>query len=314
MEGIPGGTYYYHPFDGELVLLTPSDEAGIDSTLHAPNNRTLFVDAAFSLFLVGKMSAIEPMYGKLARDFCMLEAGYISQLLMMNAPKNDIGLCPIGDIKEKPLYEHLKLSPDHLLLHTLVGGGITSEQKKQIGQIGPQENQVATPSGVEELRTYLHTQLPDYMVPAHFVLLDELPLTANGKVDRKALPIPEIAAAPLGSVAPNNEIEQTLTELMQEVLGVSQISVTSNFFELGATSLHLVQLYNKLQGRFDKALSVRDIFRHPTVRILAHYLSSTEQAIKAPQQRRERGKARRLTRRQPRRRSSRSKGDTREQE
>ncbi|MCB0208982.1 MAG: amino acid adenylation domain-containing protein [Anaerolineae bacterium] len=266
---IPGGTYYYHPGRRDLILLEAGAE--LDPSFHTPNNRDVFTQAAFTLFLVGKMSAIAPMYGQLARDFCLLEAGYISQLLMMRAPQYQLGLCPIGMVQTDAIAPLLKLDgDDHVILHTLVGGGISVDQQQRVPV---PEIEDSRPSLPDQLRTYLRTQLPPYMVPAHFSLLDALPLTANGKVDRKSLPLPQLQTAPAQEVAPNGDVEQTLTTLVQEVLDLESISVTTNFFELGANSLHLVQIHTKIQAVFAQDMPMTVMFSQPTIRAVAAWLN-----------------------------------------
>ncbi|HEV2843228.1 MAG TPA: amino acid adenylation domain-containing protein, partial [Thermoanaerobaculia bacterium] len=95
-EGVAPGAYYYHPREHRLVLL--SDGVPLDGRLHLEVNRGVFDECAFSLFLVAQMKAIEPVYGEAAAEFCFLEAGYMSQLLMSEAPRHGIGLCPVGQL------------------------------------------------------------------------------------------------------------------------------------------------------------------------------------------------------------------------
>lgn len=126
-----------------------------------------------------------------------------------------------------------------------------------------------------ELRQKLSEQLPDYMVPSFLVVLDELPLTRNGKVDLKALPAPETAQRSRDEhyVAPRNDIEATITRVWQEALGVERIGVNDNFFDAGGHSLLMVQVHNKLSELFDKKISIVDMFAKPTIGALAEYFS-----------------------------------------
>ncbi|MES2939940.1 MAG: amino acid adenylation domain-containing protein, partial [Pseudomonadota bacterium] len=96
------------------------------------------------------------------------------------------------------------------------------------------------------LRTQLQRQLPDYMVPAHFVVLDALPLTPNGKLDRKALPAPDTSRGETGYVAPRTPTEATLASIWAEVLNVDRIGIHDNFFELGGHSFLIVRLVDRL--------------------------------------------------------------------
>ncbi|MGY2233359.1 AMP-binding enzyme, partial [Pseudomonas tolaasii] len=101
---------------------------------------------------------------------------------------------------------------------------------------------------IETLRDYLHDQLPDYMVPAAYVRLDSLPLTNNGKVDRKALPVPDQdALLSRGYEAPQGEIETLLAQIWADVLKVEQVGRHDNFFELGGHSLLAVSLIERMR-------------------------------------------------------------------
>lgn len=296
---LPGGLYYYHPGKRELVLI--QRDLSLDQPLHTPNNQAFADEAAFTLFLVGKMSAIAPLYGAWARDFCLLEAGYMSQLLMMQAPQVQLGLCPIGSVQAAALLPLLQGEPDeYLLLHTLVGGAITVAQTTTLAQ---PEQPTAQQNLAEALRHSLQRKLPEYMVPAHFVPLDALPLTPNGKVDRKALPLPTVEQFSATVVAPDNALEGRLAQILQALLGLAEVSVTSNFFELGAHSVHMVQFYNQLTqlaaDDFAVAkLSVVDLFRYPTIRELARHLAETEHSPAELDQGVGRGVARRSLRQQ----------------
>src|SRR5262249_14580157 len=97
---------------------------------------------------------------------------------------------------------------------------------------------------VPQLRSYLKERLPEYMVPSNFVQLDALPLTRSGKVNRQALPAPEVERTDLGSdyVAPTNRVEEMLIGIWSKVLGVEKVGVHDNFFELGGDSILSLQI------------------------------------------------------------------------
>ncbi len=128
-----------------------------------------------------------------------------------------------------------------------------------------------------ELRRMVSERLPDYMVPSFLVVIDELPLTRNGKVDLNALPAPEaVRTAPDEHyVAPRNEIEQAITRVWQEALGVERIGVHDNFFDAGGHSLLMVQVHNKLSEAFGKEISIVEMFAKPTISALAQYFEDT---------------------------------------
>jgi acyl carrier protein len=115
------------------------------------------------------------------------------------------------------------------------------------------------------LRTHLQQRLPEYMVPSALVRLDTFPLTANAKVDRKALPAPDARAELRPYVAPRNELEQQVADLWAEVLRVDRVGIHDNFFELGGHSLLATQLVARVRSTFDVELPLRKLFEQPTV-------------------------------------------------
>jgi amino acid adenylation domain-containing protein len=124
-----------------------------------------------------------------------------------------------------------------------------------------------------ELREHLAATLPEYMMPTAFVILEEFPLTRNGKVDRSGLPAPEsvVHELPAMYIAPGTEVEQAIVNIWQEVLQVNKIGIHDNFFDLGGHSLLVVQVHGKLREAFDTELSIVEMFRNPTVSALARY-------------------------------------------
>jgi acyl-CoA synthetase (AMP-forming)/AMP-acid ligase II/acyl carrier protein len=127
-----------------------------------------------------------------------------------------------------------------------------------------------------EIRQYLHTKLPEYMVPSFFVILDHLPLTAIGKIDRSALRgINEQDIIRKEYVAPRNEIEQKIAEIWQEILGVEKVGVTDSFFELGGHSLNATKLISIIHKQFNVKLSIIDLFNNIILEELALLLENT---------------------------------------
>ncbi|WP_328872036.1 amino acid adenylation domain-containing protein [Streptomyces sp. NBC_00287] len=131
-----------------------------------------------------------------------------------------------------------------------------------------------------ELRAHLATSLPEYMVPAAFVALDRLPLTTNGKLDKRALPAPgrDALAGERAYAAPRTVVEERVAEVWQEVLGLDRVSVEDSFFDLGGDSIRAVALVGALRAAgFDVA--VRDVFDHRTVTGLAGIVAGRGQAV-----------------------------------
>ncbi|CRM72101.1 non-ribosomal peptide synthetase [Pseudomonas sp. 58 R 3] len=127
----------------------------------------------------------------------------------------------------------------------------------------------AAPSGADELRAHLQALLPDYMIPAAYVQLSALPLSPNGKLERRALPVPDVEAfASREYEAPHNAIETTLAELWSQVLGVARVGRQDNFFELGGHSLLAVKLIERMR-QLGLSADVRVLFGQPTLAALA---------------------------------------------
>ena len=134
------------------------------------------------------------------------------------------------------------------------------------------------------LRSHLREKLPLFMVPAQFVFIDSLPLTANGKIDRNALPAAslEIEISMPAAVAQTTELEAVLIDVFADALGVRQIPLTANFFDLGAHSLLIAEVHSRLQEKLAREISLVDLFEFPTVASLARHLGGAEYSTSAP--------------------------------
>ncbi len=126
-----------------------------------------------------------------------------------------------------------------------------------------------------ELRKMLNEELPNYMVPSHFIQLQNVPLTPNGKIDRKALPIPEVRLA--DHVAPRTWMEIKLADIWQDVLGLPQVGITENFFEIGGHSLRATTLTSRVRKDLNKPMDLQNIFEAPTIEQLAVLLEEQDQ-------------------------------------
>jgi amino acid adenylation domain-containing protein len=131
---------------------------------------------------------------------------------------------------------------------------------------------------ISQLRRFLQNKLLDHMLPTAFMILEALPLTSNGKVDRRALPMPDALRPELevAYVVPQTEVEKTIASVWQKALNLEKIGIHDNFFEIGGHSLLLVTVHSQLQEILNNAeLSTLDLFRYPTINSLAEYLSSS---------------------------------------
>jgi acyl carrier protein len=127
----------------------------------------------------------------------------------------------------------------------------------------------------EEGKKYLQDLLPEYMLPSAFVILDQLPLLTNGKINRRALPLPESASTTVAHQAPGSEIEQKIAAIWQEALQLTKVGIDDNFFDLGGHSLLLLEVNQKLRKSLQRNLSVVEMFQNPTIASLAAYLTQS---------------------------------------
>ncbi|RCX18353.1 amino acid adenylation domain-containing protein [Anaerobacterium chartisolvens] len=284
VEGISGGAYYYNSKDHKLILIKPFEE--IDGSPHTKNEQTFIEQSAFSIFFIGERKAIEPMYGNEFSDrFLNIEAGLMAQLLETKAPDCGIGLCQIGIVELDRVQELFKLEESNVFLHCLIGGGFDTAQDKyqalvkdwsgyQVSFMSNDESE-AEGSLMDIFMEYLSQKLPPYMIPTAIVVLDELPLTANGKVDRKALPMPDSeefsgeAGRARKYVAPRTPVETMLVEIWGDVIGIKKVGVNDNFFELGGQSLLAMQVVSRMQQVLQVEVPLRMLFDTLTIASLA---------------------------------------------
>ncbi|REJ55752.1 MAG: non-ribosomal peptide synthetase [Microcystis aeruginosa DA14] len=135
-----------------------------------------------------------------------------------------------------------------------------------------------------ELRQFLANQLPAYLVPNTFVILDDLPLTPSGKCDRRSLPLPDDQTRKnIPKIGPRNLVELQLAQIWSEILGINNIGIQENFFELGGHSLLAVSLINRIEQKLDKRLPLTSLFQNGTIASLAQLLAQeTTQPASSP--------------------------------
>jgi len=136
------------------------------------------------------------------------------------------------------------------------------------------------------LKNFLRASLPEYMIPGFYIELDSIPLSPNGKIDKQALlSIEDLGIKNIEYTAPRNELESQIALLWEEILGISKIGITTNFFDLGGHSLKILRLINELE-KLGYELKVKDVFESPTIMGMVEKLhaSSREQLTKAPEQ------------------------------
>ncbi|MUG97805.1 amino acid adenylation domain-containing protein [Scytonema sp. UIC 10036] len=171
----------------------------------------------------------------------------------------------LGEL-EALLSKHLSVHQAVVIVRQDIPG-----DKRLVAYIVPDQDSVPT---VSELRSFLKEQLPEYMVPSAFVVLDTLPLTPSGKVNRRALPAPDITnlESERNYIAPRNEVEQQLAQIWEEILGFQPIGVKDNFFDIGGHSLLAVKLFSKIEKELGKKLPLATLFQSSTIEALGELL------------------------------------------
>jgi len=125
---------------------------------------------------------------------------------------------------------------------------------------------------VVELKAHLGRVLPEYMIPSHFVWLEAMPLTPNGKIDRRALPEPtgaNVLDTGVGYEAPRNQVERQLAKIWEEILGKEKIGIRDNFFDLGGHSLKMIRIISRIHRDLDVEMNLQDVYTSPTIEGLA---------------------------------------------
>ena len=143
----------------------------------------------------------------------------------------------------------------------------TPGDKRLVAYVVAHHNSTPT---ISELRQFLKAKLPDYMVPNAFVMLESMPLTPSGKVDRRALPAPDLHSSNSDKyVAPRNQVELELTQIWSRILKVDKVGVKDNFFDLGGHSLLTPYLMAQIKKQFGKDIAIASLYQNPTIEQLA---------------------------------------------
>ncbi len=166
-------------------------------------------------------------------------------------------------------------SERRLVAYVVGAEGKTSEEGED-AEAGSERKRGVT---AEELRAWMRERVPEWMVPAAVVVLREMPLTDNGKVDRKALPDGDGLRSQLSGVyvAPQNEVEAGIAALWQDALHLDKVGIHDNFFDLGGHSLLMLDIHTALREKFRADLSLLEMFQYPTVAALAEHLTRPEE-------------------------------------
>lgn len=258
IDTLAQGYYRYCPKQHGLILLSDNEDPHFR---YLGVNEQTYLHSAFAVYLVGDATA-----GRVA-------AGVVGQRIMTTCSEQMIGLCPIGFLNDQGLAESWSAEPAHSIVHSFLGGRLFPQQVQQWDQLDQDEQGL-----VGTLQTYLGQKLPEYMVPKVIMPLPQLPLTANGKIDRKALPVPDFSSLTMENhVAAQSVQEKALAEIWQDVLGISNPGIHDNFMAKGGNSLSIVQLQTRIRAQFKIALDLRQLYESQTIAEQARFIQASLQ-------------------------------------
>lgn len=261
VDELGAGFYQYDRAAHQLSLVRLSDNIG--DGLYGGDNEQTFEACSFAIYVVGASHHTQ----------ALSDAGRVGQRLSAVGVKLALGMCAIGGFNQQPIEQQLGLQPGHQILHCLLGGAIHIEQTLSWMQ-APQPVQS---EDFGALKQSLQEALPEYMVPSVFTTLQALPLTANGKVDRKRLPAPDFEQQQETSYTPpGNAIQSALVEVWQQTLSLQKVGIHDHFFELGGSSVQLVSTRHKIKQQLNMDIDVASLFRYSTIDSLAEHLQSQQ--------------------------------------
>lgn len=248
VEGIEEGCYYWDPVVKNVTRIIDHE---LGSTVFE-GNEWIYDRAGFSILLTGKKTRSSSFI-----------SGYIGQNMMNFNIDNLLGLCTIGTVNQDVVKEKLMLAEDEVVIQSWLGGSIEEHQVETTEHVT--EN-VKNVGAEENLKEFLQVRLPHYMIPSHFVPIDSIPLSSNGKLDKKALPAIEIESKSQ-HLAPESEQEKLLAGIWAKVLEIEpeKIGINANFFELGGNSIKIIALHKLIKAQFTYEIRIQDLFDNQTI-------------------------------------------------
>ena len=263
VTGLAGGAYVYDPAGHALNQVGDAD---FERQLFGDVNGAVADQAGLAIVFVGHLPAIAPLYGDWSRDACLIESGSMAQLLAEGGPDFGIGSCMIGGFDSETLRSGFALEDGDtdVILVAMLAGPIEPGQQATWSPITLPVSEVRRFDPAQALQA-LAGVLPGFMVPSVVVVLDGLPLSVNGKVDRAALPVPDVA----GGGVSGSPVEVVVCALVGELLGAGVVGPSDDFFALGGHSLSAARLVARVRGVLGRVLEIRAVFEAPRLGDLA---------------------------------------------
>jgi SagB-type dehydrogenase family enzyme len=275
--------YYYNPLLHSLNKI--SDRFPIMTDYHENENREIYNEESFSVFLIANKNAIEPLYGKRALEFCLIEAGLMTQIMETAGVNTGIGICQIGSYKNYDFIKNFNLPDENYqLIHSFIAGKVDFEDnERSLPRHEDGTNQYCkSKDTLAILKEYAQNELPGYMCPSGWKIISDIPLTSNGKVDYSAISydgeketVIDNSQVPLEKpVLQEVSFKNLVMNEVSEVLGTQDIDIDANFFEIGIDSKTIVKVWRGAVDQSKIKFPLTSVFEHTTVRKLANYLEN----------------------------------------
>ncbi|MEN5196993.1 amino acid adenylation domain-containing protein [Sphingobacterium faecium] len=272
IDGVKRGYYF---FDKRTSKLEEVSRDELVSSAYLDKNKEIFDVSGFAIFLTAdtknddldKLNSSE--HGK---ESLFEKAGRIGQNINMIFPSNDLGVCAIGALNMDIINQSLKVEKDDII-YTFLGGRI-GQGLTEPGNLNELSHELI--SLEDRITKKLRQNLPEYMIPERIISIDRFPLTQNGKINRKLLPLPDFSISNRKFIAPHGTVEEKLFELISQLLDNSKFGSTDDFFESGGDSLKAMALIARINNNFNTNINLNDLFSNPTIRELAQHIQSIE--------------------------------------
>lgn len=281
--------YYYNPLSHSLNKISNHFPALTD--FHEVENREIYEEGGFSVFLVANLNAIEPLYGEKSFDFCLIEAGLMTQVMETMGVNTGIGICQIGSYKSHDFIKNFNLPNEkYRLVHSFIAGRVDfTDNARSLSKYENDSRQEERKDILTVLKEYVLSELPSYMCPSNWHILPEIPLTPNGKVDYSAIfhYDQKRTSCSTEQTPPRLPIQQELSfknivvDEISQILGTKEIDLDANFFELGIDSKNIVKIWRGVTDKSRLKFPLTSVFEHTTVRKLAQYLEMQKNKTKS---------------------------------
>ncbi|MDR3623553.1 MAG: amino acid adenylation domain-containing protein [Chlamydiales bacterium] len=249
------GWYQFETKAKKLILI--KDTISFNPQLAVTDYYSILMEASFTLFFLSD-----------AKNYARrVQIGMFAQHIMEKGIDELIGFCPIGTLDNNCTAQYREILGSQHVLHVLTGGPVSQAQLQERGSSIPKPPEERLS---QDLQLFLKDKLPDYFIPSFFLVLEKFPLSVNGKIDYKSLPIPQNGQSiSKRYIPPRTDVEEKLATIWSEVLKIGNIGIQDHFFLLGGHSLSGVQVLSRIRKVFSLDFPIKKIFEYPILEALA---------------------------------------------